>query len=362
MEKLRQLTVYIVEVDSEGMAIRKTSKVYKYRYGSRIIDLVSVLIKSYNTQYDTILSSRDVKVYQLTGYMLRKNSLILGNYVGFNDKNAVMVHVHVPVEFDAIVSTPEVDFDEIIQSREYKKLINTIAKLEGEKEKSAIELDVANKELQALRQTINNLEKGKTSLTTALESSKLCQQSLEQTNSKLEEETRVLRVGDDVIKVFASELNMKSDELQKLLPLLASIGVRSMGSLLGTSSSQIDALELKPVKRNKLLKLIESKRSATLAASGDTNGPHHSASIDAYDSKAAMFVADKKASCTDAPSSAHACGGKKLNKVIDCHSPSTEVKSLLGSHRLPSLSPDPKNKPPAVNSTVTKHLPSINKL
>lgn len=71
------------------------------------------------------------------------------------------------------------------------------------------------------------------------------------------------QVGDDVTSLFINELNLKKEDMERLLPLLASMTICTMSSLLGASVEQITALKLKPITTKRLQKLLEAKRGSS---------------------------------------------------------------------------------------------------
>ena len=69
-----------------------------------------------------------------------------------------------------------------------------------------------------------------------------------------------MQIDSDVQEIFATELGLKNDDMQRLLPLLASMGVHSMSGLVGASCEQIAALKLKAIPARKLQNLLEARR------------------------------------------------------------------------------------------------------
>ena len=70
----------------------------------------------------------------------------------------------------------------------------------------------------------------------------------------------VVQIDSDVQEIFATELGFKNDDMQRLLPLLASMGIHSMSGLVGASCEQIAALKLKAIPARKLQNLLEARR------------------------------------------------------------------------------------------------------
>ena len=283
----RKVTLLITETDGDGKIIQGRSTSGTYKYGNTVDNLVCALIKGYDSTCN--LALEDVQVRTICGRLMHSGDLILDSDVGYSDP---MLKVQVIIRnLKPQVAAP----NSVIEESKNKKVSLIVTECYSDASEhqcsdyqypytyTSTVGDVKAYIIQQYKDKPNYAVKPEDIIVQSVgmkllgrDSAHICYEVdssepnlLVRVTVKVPATERgrddksidgVVQIASDVQEIFATELGFKNDDMQRLLPLLASTGIHSMSGLVGASCEQIAALKLKVIPARKLHKLLEARR------------------------------------------------------------------------------------------------------
>ena len=283
----RKVKLLITETDGDGKLIGHTSPFYEYKYGNTVDNLVCALIRTY--EFTCNLAKKDVQVRTICGRLMHKRETILDSEVGYMDPR---LKVQVIIRnLKQQVAAP----NSVIEAFKIKKVSLIVTECYGDgsenqrndyqcpycctstvgdvkayimQQYKLYELNYAVKPEDIVVQSVGGKLLGHDSwISDEIDSSEpnlLVRVTVKVPATERGRDDKsidgVVQIDSDVQEIFATELGLKDEDMQRLLPLLASMGIHSMSGLVGASCEQIAALKLKVIPARKLQNLLEARR------------------------------------------------------------------------------------------------------